>query len=298
MLTTPFYLDGLTASAYHAAPGWSSSQIRLLPDEPLTLRDRHTCAKCGWDLGNCGCEVPLYEPHKETDAMKLGTAVHRVLLDGANIEVIPSEYLTKTGRLPVGEKTKAALAEWEADNPKTVHVLCENSPVHRMVESVRTHPIAGPMLSDPEAIRERSIWWVDDETGLLCKARIDLWLPSLGHMPDLKTTKSPREGVRDFGGEIAAYQLDRQVAWYVEGAQKVGMAVESTGFIAVGSSPPYECWRHPMTMPDENLDRAYDRNIDARKNLKERLDSGDWFPVGYAEEHEVVLPDWYLRKHG
>lgn len=29
MTPTPFYLDHLTASAYHAAPGPSSSQIRM-----------------------------------------------------------------------------------------------------------------------------------------------------------------------------------------------------------------------------------------------------------------------------
>lgn len=293
---TPFYIDGLSNSAYHAAPGWSSSQIRLLPDKPLTFRNRYLCRRTGClkPVDECRCEAgPLSDPHKETPSMILGTMVHRVLLDGADIEVIPAKYLTKTGQRPSGNAGKLELEAWEADNRATVNVLCEDSPVHRMVESVRSHPIAGPMIADPDAIKERSIWWDDDETGLLRKARIDLWLD--GHMPDLKTTKAPRSGDREFGGEIAVYELHRQLACYYAGATKAGMTVDTGGFIAVGNSAEYECWVHEMRY--EAFALGYKQNIAAMCELHARLETADWYPDGYADSHETGPAEWYMRKH-
>lgn len=294
----PLYIDGLSASSYHAAPGLSSSMIRLIPDKPLRFRNRYLCRRpgCLKLIDECQCGAgPLFDPHKETPAMALGTAVHRVLLDGANIEVIPAKYLTKTGQRPSGEKTKLPLEEWEADNRGTVNVLHEDSPVHRMVESVRTHPIAGPMIADAEAIKERSIWWEDQWTGLLRKARIDLWIR--GHLLDLKTSKAPRPGQRDFAAEIAYYELHRQLACYYAGAEQVGMGTETGGFIAVGNSAEsdYECWVHGLR--DEAFGLGYTQNIAAMREIKARLASGNWSPEGYAVEHETGPSEWYMKKH-
>lgn len=288
----PFYIDGLTASAYHAAPGIGSSAIRLLPDEPLTFRNEHTCRRCRDILENCRCDFPLCEPHKETPQMALGTAVHRVLLDGAEILVIPPKLLTKGLNRPTG-KNELPLLEWEAEHRDAVHVMSENSPVHRMVASVRKHPKIGPIIRDPKAIKERSIWWVDKATGLLCKARIDFWLD--GYIPDLKTTKAPRPGQRDFAAEIAYRELHRQNAWYWEAAVYVGMDPKKTGFIAVGNAPSYECWRH--NTPNEALDLGYSQNVAARRELKDRMESGNWYPEGYEVSHETGPSEWYMRKH-
>lgn len=296
-LTTPFYIDGLTASAYHAAPGWSSTQIRRLPDKPLKFRNRYLCRRpgCLKPLDECRCPAgPLFDYKPPTAAMKLGTAVHRALLDDAGIEVIPQELLTKTLRRPSGEKAKAELEAFEARHSQVVWVTTEDSPLHRMVWSVRTHPIAGPMIEDPAAIKERSIWWVDDETGLLCKARIDWWLD--GRLIDLKTTKAPRPEQRDFAAEIAAYELHRQLLWYADAATQIGMHVRAVGFIAVGNSGDYECWEHGE-MPLAALELGEAQNIAARKEIAARLDSGDWYPKGYSDSHETGPADWYMRKH-
>jgi hypothetical protein len=300
ILTTPFYIDGLTADAYHAAPGWSSSQIRRLPDNPLKFRNRYLCRRpdCLKPLDECVCALgPKVDYKPPTAAMEQGTTVHRVLLDDCSIKVIPSDLLTPKGKRPTG-KSELPLLEWEADNCDSVHAMKDDSPLHRMVEMVRTHPIAGPMIADPEAIKERSIWWVDDETGLLCKARIDWWRPvsMAGHLLDLKTTKAPRPGKRDFGAEIAAYELHRQLAWYTEGALQVGMKPWGVGFITVGNSGEHECWDHG-TMPDEALDLGYSQNIAARREIAARLDSGNWYPDGYADSHETGPSDWYMRQH-
>jgi hypothetical protein len=293
----PFYIDGLTASSYHAAPGWSSSQIRLLPDKPLRFRNRYLCRRTGCLLpvDECQCSAgPLFDRKPPSDAMKLGTAVHRVLLDGCDIEVIPRKLLTASGARPTGAKTLPPLLEWEAEHRDSVHVACEDSPLHRMVDAVQSHPICGPMIADPMAVKERSIWWVDDETGLLCKARVDWWLD--GRLIDLKTTKAPRPEERDFSGEIAAYELHRQLLWYADAAIKVDMPVRAVGFIAVGNSDDYECWEHGA-MPLKVIELGETQNIEARHEIAERLDSGEWYPDGYNVSHETGPAEWYMKKH-
>lgn len=296
ILTPPFYLDGLTASAYHAAPGIGSTMLRCLPDNPLTFRNRYVCRRphCMKLLEDCRCpEGPLCDPQKVTPSMELGIKVHRVLLDHAEIKVIPSELLTKGNNRPTG-KNELPLLAWEAEHRDSVHVMTADSPVHRMTASTRFAGDATDLLESETAIRERSIWWVDDATGLLQKARIDLWVDD--HiMPDLKTSKRPRPGRRDFQAEIAEYELHRQLAHYAEGGREVEMFARKSGFIAVGNSPEYESWYHPMS--SEALDLGYGQNVKARAELVERLESGDWYPEGYGEATETGPPQWYMDRY-
>ncbi len=308
ILTTPFHIDGLTASAYHAAPGISSTMIRCLPEDPLTFRNRYMCRRphCMKLLEDCRCnspnkgpltcqQFPLCDPHKVTPQMQLGFDVHRVLLDGADIRVIPSKLLTKGGNRPTG-KNELPLLEWEAEHRDAVHVLTEDSPVHRMTAAVRFHDDAFDMLYHKSTVRERSIWWVDDATGLLCKARIDLWHDDDDELLDLKTTKSPRPGPRDFKREIDDYELHRQLAHYTAGGLSVGMVARKSGIIAVGNSPEYECWPHPMSA--EAMSLGWEQNIRARRELVVRLESGDWYPEGYGEATETGPSQWYMDRHG
>lgn len=299
MTSTPFYIDGLTASAYHAAPGIGSSMIREVPDNPLTFLHRHMCRRpdCMKLLEDCQCpEGPLCDPHKVTPQMQLGTDVHRVLLDHAPIEVIPSTLLTPKGMRPTG-KNELPLLEWEAEHRDSLHVLTEDSPVHRMVDSVGKyfHYFDAKTRYLRDCLRERSIWWIDEPTGLLCKARIDIWYEE-HELLDLKTTKAPRRGPRDFQAEIAYYELHRQLAWYAEGGLAVDMVARESGFISIGNSPQYECWPHPMS--PEALDLGYGQNVKARAELVERLASGNWYPKGYGEAVETGPPQWYMDKHG
>lgn len=299
ILTTPFCIDGLTASAYHAAPGISSTMIRCLPNDPLKFRNRYLCRRpnCMKLLEDCVCpEGPLCDPHKVTPQMQLGTDVHRVLLDRAEILVIPPELLTKTGMRPTGVTTLPPLLEWEAEHADAVHVMTEDGPLHRMVESVKRYKGVYSVQCFDDAIRERSIWRVDDSTGLLYKDRIDVWHDYVGLLLELKTTKRPRPGPRDFMSEIAEYELHRQLAHYTAGGLSVGMLARKSGIIAVGNSPEYECWYHPMSA--EAMKLGWEQNIRARAELVERLDSGNWYPEGYGEAEETGPSPWYMDRHG
>lgn len=297
ILTTPFDIDGLTASAYHAAPGISSTMLRCLPDNPLKFLHRYMCRRqnCMKLLEDCACpEGPLHDPQKVTPQMELGTAVHRVLLDHAEILVIPSELLTKGNNRPTG-KNELPLLQWEAEHADSVNVLTEDSPVHRMVASVKKESRCNGRICSTTTARERSIWWVDEATGLLQKARLDVWYDHCT-LDDVKTSKRPRPGQRDFQAEIAAYELHRQLAHYAEGGREVEMFARKSGFVAVGNSPEYECWYHPMS--PEALDLGYGQNVKARAELVERLDSGNWYPKGYGEATETGPSQWYMDRHG
>ncbi len=75
------------------------------------------------------------------------------------------------------------------------------------MESVRSHTLARGLLAniDPEV----SIFWEDDSTGLMCKARLD-GMPKQGRvLVDLKTTS---QGLSDdqIDRSIANYRYDMQ----------------------------------------------------------------------------------------
>ncbi|WP_018619752.1 PD-(D/E)XK nuclease-like domain-containing protein [Spirosoma luteum] len=59
--------------------------------------------------------------------------------------------------------------------------------------------------------------WDDDRTGLLCKARLDLWEPDQALIVDVKTTSCRTYG--DFLNQCEQYDYDRQAAFYVDGSQ-------------------------------------------------------------------------------
>ncbi|KAA9341199.1 PD-(D/E)XK nuclease-like domain-containing protein [Larkinella humicola] len=65
-----------------------------------------------------------------------------------------------------------------------------------------------------EARKEVIEVWDDDQTGLPCKSRLDLWLPSEEMIVDVKTTSA--RSYREFLASCLAYDYDRQGAFYLD----------------------------------------------------------------------------------
>lgn len=82
----------------------------------------------------------------------------------------------------------------------------------RMREALQKDDFANLVLQ--EARKEVVQLWIDEQTGLPCKARLDLWLPLEGLIVDVKTTST--RSYREFLQSCSEYDYDRQAAYYLD----------------------------------------------------------------------------------
>ena len=137
------------------------------------------------------------------------------------------------------------------------------------LEAVRSEPELAALLRAGHG--EVSIFWIDQPTGIYCKARPD-WLPVLEGLRrgtaitplDLKTCSD--ESPNGFGRAAARLRYDLQAAHYTAGIEAAtGLRVEKFVFGAVTSKPPV------LAVPYVLTDEIRDQGRDERRELMERL---------------------------
>lgn len=219
-------------------------------------------------------------PEKSTPAKEFGKVFHDWALEGIEPVAAPSvDRRTKKG--------KEVYAEFLEENKgKNILKFEDMEIMKRMVESVRSHPVAGTLFEG--GLAEQSIWWKDDVTGLLCKCRPDYMNQKKGLVVDLKSTAdvSP-EG---FARSVANYGYYLQNSFYMDGIETVlGKKFFDFLFVAVEKEEPY-------------ITVVYDLDPQAiwqgRSEYRESLTSldycikNDYWP-GYADEKVTLsLPRW------
>lgn len=100
--------------------------------------------------------------------------------------------------------------------------------LHRMRAAVFAHPVASKLMS-MKGRAEHSVYWVDKETGELCRCRPDWWPSNL--IVDLKTTEDASP--IGFAKSIANYSYDVQDAFYTDGMAAAGEPIRAFLFLAV-----------------------------------------------------------------
>lgn len=190
---------------------------------------------------------------KNTDAMRCGTAVHLLVCEPhRNLDIFE----------------KAHGAKWnttEEDNPgKTIVPAGSIDKIRAMAESIREHPIVAEWLGYDQAgkhvgstiEREVCLFWIDDRTGLRCKARMDLWIPGI-MFADIKTTAMIGYGAFSRTAERLGYH--RKMWFYEQGGEALDPdgAVPQGYIIAQEDTPPYctAVYRYLDTAMDEAQDQ-------------------------------------------
>lgn len=177
-------------------------------------------------------------PQPETDAMRMGTAIHTAILEpnryGLEYAVGPDVKLsTKVG--------KAAWAAFEAEHPNCIHLRAkEGAQVRAIADSVRSSEVARRLLSEGGST-EATVVWEDAETGVLCKARLDReYQAATTHVVlDLKSTRDAAP--RAFRNQIARAKYDLQLAMYGDGAREaLGVESETQAVIVAYEKPVVE----------------------------------------------------------
>lgn len=221
----------------------------------------------------------------------VGRAAHAEVLGvGDPIEVIDAGgWTTKAAREQrdaayAAGHTPVLAAQWEA--------------IQAMAARIREHDVAGPLLAPGAGKAEQTIVWQDEATGVWCRALVD-WLTWL--ICDYKTAGDidPDSTARS----VAKYGYHKQLAWYVEGAQAVGLDVPDTALLVVQmKTAPYLVATYQVH--PEDLGRGHQFNRKARDVYRRCTDTGTWPGFTDAKGNctdtsvlSISLPTWEQYAH-
>ena len=268
----PGIYQTLSNEEYHAGPGISQSALSVVARSPLHYWARYV--------------DPNREPSKQTDAMRLGTAIHMAVLE-------PAEFGRRYHAAPsVDRRTKEGKAEYQAASERAetegamLLPLDDAMTCLAIAQQVRKHPTARRLFADGRA--EQSIYWTDRETGLLCRARPD-WLTGR-MMVDLKSTDDA--SLESFQRSAWNYRYWMQAAWYMDGWEEVtGERLDAFVFAAFEKSAPYAC---AFYFADEGmLDRGRQEYRKLLRIVADCQAANEW--PGYpAEVRALGVPTWAI----
>lgn len=234
---------------------------------------------------------------KSSPALEFGRAFHMATLEpdvfDRSYVVVPAD----APRYPTAAQWNAAKSspdslaakDWwrefnEANAGKERLALTDYERARRMAESVREHPVAAGLLVGGD--REVTFRWRDEETGVACKARADLYLGG-EYLMDLK---SCRDASHDgFARAVTTYQYSVQQAHYVSGIKACGDNIRWFLFLCVETDFPYVCQPYILDARAEEL--GFNLRTKAIKRQAECLRTGRW--PGYSDEiAELSLPSY------
>ena len=182
-------------------------------------------------------------PPKDTAALALGRAIHVALLE-------PEKWAEYVREPDFGDQrkkeNKAAKAAWETENAGRVCIPSDDHDMAvRCAAEIAAHREAMDLLVGGR--HEHTIQWVDQETGIKCKARLDNLRQF--DISDIKSTRQPTP--RKFLLDATNLLYYGQLAWYHDGAIAAGeLSAASAGMpaiVAPQTVEPYDVMPFRMT---------------------------------------------------
>lgn len=238
--------------------------------------------------------VPLYYQRyvsqtlartEPTDAMKLGTALHALVLQPERVDEL-------VGVAPEGDRrTKAGKEAWAAFQAtaggKTVVTQEQWCAARMMADSVLAHGLARDLLTSPGR-SELAVRWLHPSLEVPLKVLFDRQL-DCGVSLDIKTAAEPHPAA--WVRQAVNFGIHRQAALYLDGRQH-GLGVHGEEFlhIVVGSKPPYECL--VVALDESALLLGRQQNEETLHKLHGRLMCDDWQSEWADEIVRLSLPRW------
>jgi hypothetical protein len=225
-------------------------------------------------------------PSEPTDAMRIGTAVHAIILEphreSGLLRCVPAECLNKDG-----ERRGKAWTDFKELFGREFILLtqAEYDDIRRMVDAVWANHNARSLLEQPQRHSEYTITWHDPQTGLKCKCRFDGW----AEIPfDLKTAASAAP--QDFAKSAAQYGYHNQEAHYRAGAWALTGEAKEMPFIVVGKEPPHEVAVYQLD--DDDVALGHRQNQEVLEEIAERLTEDRWTAPYENVITTIQLPKW------
>ncbi|AZY52207.1 exonuclease VIII [Bordetella avium] len=270
LIDAPCVIEGQPIEQYHGGPGISKTGLDRINVSPANFYDLTL--------------NPARPPEPERKGQLEGQLAHCAILE-------PEEFAT---RYAVGPDVIRSTKEWkafEAALPAGVIGIKpdQRETAMRQAEAVRRLPDVAEALA--AGVAESSAYWIDQETGVLCRCRPD-WCHPAGEsgviLLDVKTFSdaSPHE----FSRQIARKRYHVQDAFYTDGyAAASGKSVLAFIFVAVQDAWPFAASAVMLDPRSQDQGRR-----DYRRNLSTYADcltSGNWPGFGQGI-HLASLPNW------
>lgn len=205
-------IPALTNEAYHGSPGVSKSGLwKLYSETPAHFRFGERKASRDFDVGE---------------------AIHLAVLQ-------PEEFETRVMRGPKDRRGNN-WKDFVAEASNTGRLLLTEGDFDKALEVrdvVHADAWLNAMIVSPHSQVEHSGFWTDEQTGVVCRCRPDLYRPDLGIMFDLKSTRSAHPDA--FARDVVNYGYHAQEAWYSDGYRGLGQTVDGFVFIALEKERPY-----------------------------------------------------------
>ena len=194
-----------------------------------------------------------------------GTAVHTALL-GTGANIVPVEHDSWRTNAAKDEAAQARAMGW-------VPLLRKDfDAVQVATDAVRTHPLAGALLSAPGHSERVWLW---ERDGVKARAMVDRETV-LGGTPvfvDLKTTgKCACETC--WAKTVTDLGYDQQADHYLSGAAALGVVGVAWLWVVVHADPPHLVAVHGLS--DAFAERGHRRNAAALDVWRRCLDTGEW----------------------
>ncbi|MGH9249017.1 MAG: PD-(D/E)XK nuclease-like domain-containing protein [Acidimicrobiales bacterium] len=229
-------------------------------------------------------------PPAPTATFDFGHAAHRLILGaGPDIVVVDADDW----------RTKAAQqARKDAHEAGQVPLLrADYEQAQAMETAVRKHPIAGALFEPGAGTPERSLFWVDEISGIWRRARLD-WLPAhrgQGRfvVPDYKTCRSADP--ETLQRAIWDYRYNQQAAWYLNGIAELAHDPLATFvFVFQEKEPPYLVTVAEPDPASLRIGRWHNRR--AIETYHDCMTADHW--PGYADDVELIpLPAWVENRY-
>lgn len=265
----------MPADEYHAVPAMSAGGLKRMRQSPAHFYGKQLDPNRPRDS----------EP---TPAMRAGTLFHVALFEP---DQIAARYAVKPEGLSFASKDGKA---WKAALPAGVEAIDADDLAKAQTQArrVRALPDVSALLSD--GMGEASAFWIDPQTGELCKCRTD-WTSPAGDGVVLIDGKSCQDASPE-GFARTAWNMGylHTAAWYIDGYEAAtGLKVHGYVFAAVEHEWPHVA--APYMVPDDLLDKARAENRRTLDRYAECKRTGIW--PAYSEGITLItLPAWAQRQ--
>lgn len=258
-MTQPLGVFDYTNEQYHASEGLSRSSLWTFKQLPYKF----------WYEKLSG----QYEPPADKEAFMLGELVHAMTLEPEKFDdlymIMPNiDKRTKSGKELYAQVMIEAAGKTLV-KPEIMQLASE------MRDALMCNTTVCDLLRDAKT--EKSIYWKHEPTGLICKARPDVWQGRI--VSDLKTTLDA--GMRGFQMSAYKYGYFLQAAMIYEALKSIGEPFHNFVNICIEKSKPYPIGLYMLD------DEALQFGIDQYHYLMERI---------YECYEKNVWPDYGIQK--
>jgi len=266
---------------YFDHPAMSQSKLKDLKKSPKHFWTKHLSS------------ARMIESPSE--AMQFGTAVHTCLFEHAafmkNYIILPKfDKRTKDG--------KVAYNEFIDNNINKTFIEEDDYIAVNQIRVAILNKKTSSILFGKNGILEQELYWIDEDTGIECKAKADYFIEPCAEFPngiliDLKTTINARPD--EFTKSIYNYGYYNQMAWYCNGVKQLYKTQDYPMFIfiPVEKVAPYEC---SFLMGDNDmLEAGLRENKKLLALYKQCMETKNWY--GYEDKiQSIALPAWAANK--